>query len=355
MAAKAYSFLIGDPVWAKMKGFSEWPAKIEMAPEHLKRPTTKKAMHCVFFFGTYNYGWVPDTNLKPYKEFKDKMKTTKKSVKKAIDEIEAYIEGGCKSNATTIIATSNGTADKAMSKKIPSKKPTNSSKLNASSNEDAKDVKVDTVLLETKTQTTSNSKSKKRVKSGDGNKDDNPKVKKAKMPRKKATNSSKLNALSNEDAKDVKVDASLLETNTPTNSNSKPKKRVESGDGNEDGNPKVKKAKMSRKKATNSSKLDASSNEDGIPKVKKAKIPRKKAAMVKSDEEQPTSNIDIKSMDTFNCYSCQKSVSGTLMNFYQHCRQHMPEDWESYEETRYMDYKLFSEGPAIIEVCIIIF
>ena len=292
MAAKVYSFLIGDPVWAKMKGFSEWPAKIEMAPEHLKRPTTKKAMHCVFFFGTYNYGWVPDTNLKPYKEFKDKMKTTKKSVKKAIDEIEAYIEGGCKSNATTIIATSKGIADKAMSKKIPSKKPTNSSKLNASSNEDAKDVKVDTVLLETKTQTTSNSKSKKRVKSGDGN---------------------------------------------------------------EDGNPKVKKAKMSRKKATNSSKLDASSNEDGIPKVKKAKIPRKKAAMVKSDEEQPTSNIDIKSMDTFNCYSCQKSVSGTLMNFYQHCRQHMPEDWESYEETRYMDYKLFSEGPAIIEVCIIIF
>ena len=30
-------------------------------------------------------------------------------------------------------------------------------------------------------------------------------------------------------------------------------------------------------------------------------------------------------------------------------------DWESYEETRYMDYKLFSEGPATIEVCIIIF
>merc|ERR1739848_577539 len=96
----------------------------------------KKVMHCVFFFGSYDYGWLPETDLKPYKEFKDKMNTTKKSVKKAIDEIEAYIEGGCKSNATTIVATSKAAA-KATPKKTPSKKAdANSSKLDASSNED---------------------------------------------------------------------------------------------------------------------------------------------------------------------------------------------------------------------------
>ena len=49
-------------------------------------------MHCVFFFGTHNYGWLPEADLKPYKEFKSEMNTTKKSFKKAIDEMEAYIE-----------------------------------------------------------------------------------------------------------------------------------------------------------------------------------------------------------------------------------------------------------------------
>jgi hypothetical protein len=81
-----------------------------MPPENLKRPITKKVMHCVFFFGSYDYGWLPEADLKPYQEFKTKseMTTTKKSVKKAmaIDEIEAYIEGGCKTNAATIVAMS---------------------------------------------------------------------------------------------------------------------------------------------------------------------------------------------------------------------------------------------------------
>merc|ERR1712008_267668 len=120
MATKEYSFLIGDPVWAKMKGFSAWLGKVELPPEHLKRPITKKVMHCVFFFGSYDYGWLPESDLKPYKEFKSKMNTTKKSIKKAIDEIESYIEGGCKTNAATIVA--QNTASKAAGKATPTKK-----------------------------------------------------------------------------------------------------------------------------------------------------------------------------------------------------------------------------------------
>ena len=81
-----------------------------MPPENLKRPITKKVMHCVFFFGSYDYGWLPEADLKPYQEFKTKseVSTAKKSVKKAmtIHEIEAYIEGGCKTNAATIVAMS---------------------------------------------------------------------------------------------------------------------------------------------------------------------------------------------------------------------------------------------------------
>ena len=90
-----------------------------MPPENIKRPITKKVMHCVFFFGSYDYEWLPEADLKPYQKFKTKseMSTTKKSVKKAeaklgyyeaIDEIEAYIEGGCKTNAATIVAMSKG-------------------------------------------------------------------------------------------------------------------------------------------------------------------------------------------------------------------------------------------------------
>ena len=80
-----------------------------MPPENLKckRPNTKKVKHCVFFFGSYDYAWLSEADLRPYQEFKIKkeMSTTKNSVKKAeaIDEIEAYIKGGYK---TTTVAMS---------------------------------------------------------------------------------------------------------------------------------------------------------------------------------------------------------------------------------------------------------
>ena len=113
-------FLIGDPVWAKMKGFSSWPGTIELPPEHVKRPITKKVLHCVFFFGNYKYGWVPEADLKPYEEFKSKMNTTKKALQKAIDEIEAYIQNGCKFKAATIVAMSKA-IDKATPKRVANK------------------------------------------------------------------------------------------------------------------------------------------------------------------------------------------------------------------------------------------
>ncbi len=71
----------------------------------MKRPTIKKVMHCVFFFGTYDFAWIPESDIKPYEEFKKALTTSKKSVKKAVDEIEAYIAGGCKQTTAQIIAT----------------------------------------------------------------------------------------------------------------------------------------------------------------------------------------------------------------------------------------------------------
>jgi len=169
MASKEYNFKIGDPVWAKMKGFSAWPGKVDMPPDHLKRPTMKKVMHCVFFFGTYDYGWIPEHDLKPYAEFKDKMMSSKKSVKKAVDEIEEYIAGGCKTSSQQIVMNSKNTP-----KKTPSKSASNTSVAAA---ED--DSEFDALFAESNNKTPA-SANKKRNKSSDSDE----MTKSAKKPKK---------------------------------------------------------------------------------------------------------------------------------------------------------------------------
>lgn len=163
MASKEYTLRIGDPVWAKMKGFSAWPGKIDMPPDHIKRPTMKAVMHCVFFFGTHDYGWIQETDLKPYQEFKSKFMSSKKSVKKAADEIEAYIAGGCKATSQSIVAAAKPTPKK----KTPAKKK------KADAEEEDDDAEFDALFSEKKTPVST----KKRVKSAES--DDTP-AKKAK-------------------------------------------------------------------------------------------------------------------------------------------------------------------------------
>uniref|UniRef100_T1GUI7 PWWP domain-containing protein n=1 Tax=Megaselia scalaris TaxID=36166 RepID=T1GUI7_MEGSC len=48
---------INDIVWAKMRGFTPWPAMIVLPPESIKKQTAgKKSVEsrCVFFFGSRN-------------------------------------------------------------------------------------------------------------------------------------------------------------------------------------------------------------------------------------------------------------------------------------------------------------
>ncbi|KAF8791062.1 putative oxidoreductase GLYR1 like protein [Argiope bruennichi] len=66
MAAKK-DFNIGDLVWAKMKCFPFWPAKIVEPPTD-KKSTPKKARHYVFFFGSKNYAWIQDENIVHHSE-----------------------------------------------------------------------------------------------------------------------------------------------------------------------------------------------------------------------------------------------------------------------------------------------
>jgi hypothetical protein len=39
-----HKFRVGDPVWAKMKGFSPWPGRVVVPPSEVKRPAIKKVI-----------------------------------------------------------------------------------------------------------------------------------------------------------------------------------------------------------------------------------------------------------------------------------------------------------------------
>lgn len=77
-----------------MKGFSPWPGKICMPPADVKRPAIKKQMHCVNFFGTNDFAWIEEFNVKDYQQFKDTFIKSKqsKAISQAIEEMEAYLK-----------------------------------------------------------------------------------------------------------------------------------------------------------------------------------------------------------------------------------------------------------------------
>ncbi|XP_076321718.1 cytokine-like nuclear factor N-PAC isoform X1 [Tachypleus tridentatus] len=90
----AYKFTIGDPVWAKMKGFSPWPGKIAFPAKEIKRPALKKPMHCIYFFGTKDYAWILEENIKPYHEFREEFmqKNRLLTFKDAVGQAEEYVK-----------------------------------------------------------------------------------------------------------------------------------------------------------------------------------------------------------------------------------------------------------------------
>ncbi|KAL4702139.1 hypothetical protein ACJJTC_019415 [Scirpophaga incertulas] len=86
-------FKLGDLVWAKMKGFSPWPGRVAVPTPELKLPKKATNVQCIYFFGTNNYAWIEDNNIKPYQEHKEQLIKSCKTAafKEAVNQIEEYI------------------------------------------------------------------------------------------------------------------------------------------------------------------------------------------------------------------------------------------------------------------------
>ena len=90
-------FNVGDLVWGTMKGFPSWPGKIVVPPDvpDLKRPAVKKLLHCIKFFGTYDYAWLAEQDVKPYLQFKESLSKGSKAqnFQRALKEIDEFSLG----------------------------------------------------------------------------------------------------------------------------------------------------------------------------------------------------------------------------------------------------------------------
>ncbi|XP_058807901.1 cytokine-like nuclear factor N-PAC isoform X2 [Phymastichus coffea] len=91
-------FKLGDLVWAKMKGFSPWPGRVSNPIKDMKKPNNPKkgSVHCIYFFGTNNYGWIDEINMNHYQDHKETcLKLCRTAAfKEACKAIEKFIADG---------------------------------------------------------------------------------------------------------------------------------------------------------------------------------------------------------------------------------------------------------------------
>jgi len=88
-------FKLGDPVWAKMKGYPPWPGWISLPPTGENRPACKKQYAGVGFFGTKDFAWIEEDKISFYEKNKigeriRRLQKPSKFLLAALEEIESY-------------------------------------------------------------------------------------------------------------------------------------------------------------------------------------------------------------------------------------------------------------------------
>ncbi|XP_072848192.1 PC4 and SFRS1-interacting protein isoform X2 [Pogona vitticeps] len=66
----SHDFKPGDLIFAKMKGYPHWPARVDEVPDGAVKPPTNKMP--IFFFGTHETAFLGPKDIFPYAENKDK-------------------------------------------------------------------------------------------------------------------------------------------------------------------------------------------------------------------------------------------------------------------------------------------
>lgn len=83
------SFSPGDLIWAKMRGFRHWPARIDLPAPEEKIPPKKFP---IFFFGTHETAVMLAKQLFPYETNKEKFFEKPKSFKR---RFQGSLSGNC--------------------------------------------------------------------------------------------------------------------------------------------------------------------------------------------------------------------------------------------------------------------
>lgn len=102
-------FKMNDLVWAKVKGFNYWPAKIVENTKNIKYNRKIKNPHCVLFYYSKDYAVLSEDQIKPYEEYREQFSNIPKKTKaflQAIEQIEQeFGELKGTSSTTTVSST----------------------------------------------------------------------------------------------------------------------------------------------------------------------------------------------------------------------------------------------------------
>ncbi|KAH8287967.1 hypothetical protein KR018_010232 [Drosophila ironensis] len=93
--AEKFIYKPKDLIWAKMKGFTPWPGMIVEPPLDLLNQQRRTNSKCVFFFGSRNFAWIEENNIKPFEgPWKEELAKVSKpaAFRHAMTDIEKYID-----------------------------------------------------------------------------------------------------------------------------------------------------------------------------------------------------------------------------------------------------------------------